>query len=96
MNRCHWDPASTALFLDLCIHEKENKFNWNKEGLTTDGWRNVHKKFRELGGRFSDKQMTNKLQTLKKRFKRWMDLQKRHLWPSKCTRLLGENGWKLV
>jgi hypothetical protein len=21
---------------------------------------------------------------------------KRHLWPSKCTRLLGENGWKLV
>ena len=50
MNHCHWDPASTSLFLDLYIDEKENKFNWNKEGLTTDGWRNVHKKFIELGG----------------------------------------------
>ena len=37
----------------------------------------MHKKFRELGGgRFTDRQMSNKLQTLKKRFKRWMDLQK--------------------
>ncbi|KAG2623988.1 hypothetical protein PVAP13_3KG094827 [Panicum virgatum] len=81
MNRCHWDPASTSLFLDLCIDEKENKFNWNKEGLTTDGWRNVHKKFRELGGgRFTDKQMTNKLQTLKKKIQEVDGSAKAH-WP---------------
>ena len=60
-----WDPASTSLFLDLCIDEKESKFNWNNMGLTQDRWRNVERRFKELGSqKFTRKQMSNKLQTL--------------------------------
>lgn len=72
-----WDRASTSLLLDLCINEKESKFNWNNMGLTQDGWRNVERKFKELGSqKFTRRQMSNKLQTLKKSFKRWKDLQR--------------------
>ncbi|RLM84618.1 hypothetical protein C2845_PM04G14800 [Panicum miliaceum] len=33
--RANWDPATTRLFLDLCIAEKE-KFNFSNQGLTKD------------------------------------------------------------
>jgi len=76
--RTNWDPASTTLFLDLCIAEKEKKLNWNNQGLTKDGWRNVQRSFKEHGGgRFTPGQMSNKLRTLKKRFMAWKALQMR-------------------
>jgi len=72
-----WDPASTSLLLELYIDEKETQLNWNNTGLTTYGWQNVERKFKELGGRpFTRRQMSNKLQTLKKSFTRWKALQK--------------------
>ena len=72
-----WDPASTSLLLELCIDEKETQLNWNNTGLTTYGWQNVERKFKELGGRpFTRRQMSNKPQTLKKSFTRWKALQK--------------------
>ena len=76
--RTNWDPASTTLFLDLCIAEKEKKLNWNNQGLTKDGWHNVQRSFKEHGGgRFTPGQMSNKLRTLKKRFMAWKALQMR-------------------
>jgi len=54
------------LFLDLCIAEKE-KFNFTNQGLTRDGWHNVQRSFKErAGARYTNKQMSNKLQALKK------------------------------
>ncbi|RLN07395.1 hypothetical protein C2845_PM11G06450 [Panicum miliaceum] len=74
-NRAHWDPAVTSFFLDLCIAVKD-KFNWNKQGLTRDGWRNVCHLFREkYGPMFTNRQMSNKLQGLKLRYNNWMNLQ---------------------
>jgi hypothetical protein len=63
------------LFLDLCIAEKE-KFNFTSQGLTKGRWRNVQCSFKQVvGARFSNKQMSNKLQSLKKRYQAWNDLQ---------------------
>jgi len=72
---CNWDGPTTRLFLDLCIAEKE-KFNFTSQGLTKDRWRNVQCSFKQVvGARFSNKQMSNKLQSLKKRYQAWNDLQ---------------------
>jgi len=74
-DRCNWDGPTTRLFLDLCIAEKE-KFNFTSQGLTKDRWRNVQCSFKQVvGARFSNKQMSNKLQSLKKRYQAWNDLQ---------------------
>ncbi|RLM86402.1 hypothetical protein C2845_PM04G07630 [Panicum miliaceum] len=50
MERKHanWDPATTRLFLDLCIAEE--KFNFSNQGLTKDRWRNVYRSFTETIG----------------------------------------------
>ena len=65
-DRCNWDGPTTRLFLDLCIAEKE-KFNFTNQGLTRDGWHNVQRSFKErAGARYTNKQMSNKLQALKK------------------------------
>jgi len=62
------------LFLDLCIAEKD-KFNFTNQGLTRDGWHNMQHSFKELAGaRYTNKQMSNKLQALKKRYRAWKDL----------------------
>jgi hypothetical protein len=47
--RANWDPATTRLFLHLCIAEKE-KFNFSNQGLTKDGWRNVYRSSTETAG----------------------------------------------
>ncbi|RLN17465.1 hypothetical protein C2845_PM02G02670 [Panicum miliaceum] len=73
--RANWDPATTRLFFDLCIAEKE-KFNFSNQGLTKDRWRNMYRSFIETAGTiFTAKQMSNKLQTFKKRYNAWKELQ---------------------
>ena len=73
-DRCNWDGPTTRLFLDLCIAEKD-KFNFTNQGLTRDGWHNVQRSFKELAGaRYTNMQMSNKLQALKKRYRAWKDL----------------------
>ncbi|ONL96635.1 hypothetical protein ZEAMMB73_Zm00001d028652 [Zea mays] len=74
-NRANWDEATTKIFLDLCIVEK-NLTNWNSLGLTKQGWQHVYRSFKEQTGlNYDHKQMQNKLSTLRRSFLHWRSLQ---------------------
>ncbi|KAJ1295735.1 hypothetical protein BS78_01G246100 [Paspalum vaginatum] len=51
--RAQWTEATTKTLLDLCIAEK-NVLNFNTKGLTTVGWKNLTRKFREQTGQTYD------------------------------------------
>jgi hypothetical protein len=58
--------ATTKLFLDLCIAEK-NQLNFNNKGLTKLGWQHIYRNFREQTGlQYDNKQLQDKLTALKR------------------------------
>jgi hypothetical protein len=65
-NRANRPAATTKLFLDLCIAEK-NQLNFNNKGLTKLGWQHIYCNFREQTGlQYDNKQLQNKLTALKR------------------------------
>jgi len=63
-DRAHWGYEETKIFQDLCIAEK-NKMNFNQNGLTKLGWRNVYRGFASKTGlQLANKKLQNKLSAM--------------------------------
>lgn len=69
-DHAHWEEHEVKLLLTLAIQEKE-KFNWNQFGLTREGWRNIYPHFPQ----YSHKQINNKFDFLKQKYRAWKDSQ---------------------
>ena len=69
-DHAHWEEHEVKLLLTLAIQEKE-KFNWNQFGLTREGWRNIYPHFPQ----YSRKQINNKFDFLKQKYRAWKDSQ---------------------
>ena len=69
-DHAHWESSETALLLKLAIEEKQ-KSNWNQFGVTKEGWRNIYPHFPQ----YTHKQVTNKFDALKWKYKEWHDAQ---------------------
>jgi len=69
-DHAHWEEHEVKLLLTLAIQEKE-KFNWNQFGLTREGWRNIYPHFPQ----YSHKQINNKFDCLKQKYRAWKDSQ---------------------
>uniref|UniRef100_K3YMM6 Myb/SANT-like domain-containing protein n=1 Tax=Setaria italica TaxID=4555 RepID=K3YMM6_SETIT len=74
-SRANWDEATTKIFLDLCIVEK-NQLNWSNKCLTKLGWQQVYRNFKQRTGLIlGSKQLQNKWSTMRRSFMNWRDLQ---------------------
>jgi len=69
-DHAHWESSEIALLLKLAIEEKQ-KSNWNQFGVTKEGWRNIYPHFPQ----YTHKQVTNKFDALKRKYKEWHDAQ---------------------
>uniref|UniRef100_K3YD37 Myb/SANT-like domain-containing protein n=1 Tax=Setaria italica TaxID=4555 RepID=K3YD37_SETIT len=74
-NHANWDEATTKTFLDLCI-AKKNQLNWSNKCLTKLGWQHVYRNFKQQTGlSYDSKHMQNKLNTMRRSYMHWRDLQ---------------------
>ena len=71
--RATWDLPTTKLLLDLCIAEKD-KCNFTQKGLTREGWKNVYRELSNSGFSYTNRQVNNKLGSLKDKFNTWKTL----------------------
>ena len=66
-------PEETKIFLDLCIAEK-NKMNFNQNGLTKLGWRNVYRGFTsQTSLQLANKKLQNKLSAMRRHYYAWRE-----------------------
>jgi hypothetical protein len=62
--------------LDLALREKE-RYNFTPRGLTNAAWATIFQEFEDKGYNYTNKQITNKFDALKRSFVTWKGLQQK-------------------